>query len=84
MNWIEVFNLNSFCNTTRINLNYGEKFKGKLRTKFPEIFSEGLGKCKKVKVSFRLKENITPIFRPKRRVPFLCVKEIGVLSKTEL
>lgn len=38
--------------------------------KFPKIFCGGLGRCTKVKSTFKLKENVTPIFRPKGKVPF--------------
>ena len=48
MGWIDLLNkpINSFCYNIRINLNYGEKVK-ELKTKFPEIFYESLGRCKK-------------------------------------
>ena len=60
---------------------------------FPEVFSAGLGKCTKIKAKFELKENIRPIFRKKRNVPFAATEEINkeldrlvnmdVLSKVE-
>ena len=31
-------------------------------TKFPETFSEGLGKCTKAKTIFKIKEYVMPIF----------------------
>ena len=60
---------------------------------FPEIFSEGLDRCTKVKATLKIKENVTSIFKTKRKVPFaaeafICkkldrLKEIGVLTKTD-
>ena len=56
-----------------------------MKKKFLKIVSEGLGRCKKVKVSFPLKENVTLIFRPKRRAPFttenVISKELEDLEK---
>ena len=52
--------------------------------KFPEIFSEGLRRCTKAKVEFKIKENVTPIFRLKRKVPLEeldCLEQIGMLAK---
>ena len=37
-----------------------EKLKRELRANFPEIFSEGLVFCSKVKAKFELKEDATP------------------------
>ena len=63
-----------------------------LKEKFPEIFSEGLGFCSKVKAKFELKENVMPVFWPKRQVPYVSVETIdkelerleklGVIEKT--
>ena len=47
-----------------------EKFKTELKGKFREAFSEGLGICTKAKAKLEVKENATPVFRPKRSVPF--------------
>ena len=68
-----------------------EKFK-ELTIKFPEIFFENLARCTKAKVTFKIKENIMLIFRPKRKVPFAAEASInkeldhlqqkGVLTKT--
>ena len=46
-----------------------EKFKIELEIKFPEVFS-GLGTCTKAKAKFKMKENATPVFRPKRSRTF--------------
>ena len=45
-----------------------EKFKKELMIKFPEIFSEGFGTCTKAKATFKIKVDMTPILRSKRKV----------------
>ena len=60
---------------------------------FPVLFSAGLGKCTKIKAKFEQNENIRPIFRMGRNVPFAATKEMnkvldrlvnmGILSKAE-
>ena len=56
-----------------------KKLKKELKIKFPEIFSEGIGFCSKVKAKFEV------IFRRKRPVPNASVeiihKELGRLEK---
>ena len=76
-------------------MHYGRSWKIKMELKgsFPEVFSAGLGKCTKIKAKFELKENIRPIFRRKRNLPFAATEKInkgqdrlvnmGILSKVE-
>ena len=45
--------------------------------KFPETASEGLGRCTKAKATFKIKENVMPIFRPKRKVLFAAEMSIN-------
>ena len=62
-----------------------------LKTKFPRVFSEGLGLCTKTEVKFELKENVKPVFRTKRKAPFSALdsineklerlEKIGIISK---
>ena len=73
--------MNSFCNRvhgvedkTAIK---AEKFIHKLKEEFPRVFSEGLGLCTKTEVKFELKEGATPIFKPKRNVPFSSLEKIN-------
>ena len=58
--------------------------KKELKMKFLEIFS-GLGFRSIVKAKFEVKENVMPVFRPKRPVPYASVeiiyKELGRLEK---
>ena len=59
--------------------------------KFPEIFSEGLKRCIKAKAIFKIKENVTPIFRSKSTFAAEAyitkelerLEQIGVLTKTD-
>ena len=47
-----------------------------LKGSFPEVFSDGLGKCTKIKAKFELKENTRPMFRKKWNLPFAATEEI--------
>ena len=96
--WFRKFNLwdqpiNTFCQTVECIAAEAEKIKMELKVSFPEVFSAGLGKCIKIKAKFILKENIRPIFRKKRNLPFASTEELnkelrrlvnmGILSKVE-
>ena len=93
MDWIESFHflnqqIHSFCYNVSIN-SVEKNFK--LKIKFPEIFPEGLGRSSKVKATFKIKGNVSPILRPKRKVPFAAeatinkeldhLEEIGMYPK---
>lgn len=87
--------INSFCN--RIDVSPAGKNKNKdnlikdLKTEFPRVFSGGLGNCTKTEVKFEVKENVKPVFKPKRKVPYAALEtvnqelqrleEMGVISK---
>lgn len=45
-------------------------------SKFPKLFTAGLGKCNRMKASLTLKPGTKPIFRKKRPVPFAAAHEI--------
>ena len=98
--WIVLFNLwelpiNSFCNKINVsNKNrVTEVFVKKLKIKFPEVFSEGMGTCKKTEAKFEMKENVRPVFKQKRNVPFGVLEPIdrelerleklGVISRVD-
>ena len=79
--WIEEFDLfnvpiNTFCNKIDGTTTSSDKLKKGLKIKFPEIFSEGIGFCSKVKAKFEVKENVMPVFRSKRQVPYASVEII--------
>ena len=97
MDWMEEFNLfnvpvNTFCYKID-GTTSSDKLKKELKIKFLEIFSEGLGFCSKVKAKFEVKENVMPVFQPKRPVPYVLVKiidkelerleKLGIIEKTD-
>ena len=62
-----------------------DKLKKELKMKSAETFSEGLRFFSKVKAKFEVKENVMPVFRPKRPLPYASIeiidKELGRLEK---
>ena len=97
-NWMEKFKLynmpiNLFCKIPESLTNETYKFKKKLKAKFPEVFSGGLGRCNKMFAKFELQEKVIPVFTRKRNVPFASLIQIsdeldrlesmGVLSKVK-
>ena len=88
--WMEEFDLfnfpiNTFCNKIDGTTTSSDKLKKELKIRLLEIFSEGLGFCSTVKVKFKVKENVMPVFRLKRPVTYASVeifdKELGRLEK---
>ena len=55
-----------------------EKFKKCLKNKFPDVFSEGLGKFLKIKATFELKDNVVLVFKLKRSVLFVALESINL------
>ena len=70
-----------------------EKLKREHKQKFPEVFSGSLGKCKKIKVQFQVKDNAQPHIKKMRNVLFAALERINeeldrleradILSKTD-
>ena len=88
--WMEEFDLlnvpiNTFCYKIDGTMTNSDKLKKELKIKFPEIFSEELGFCSKVKAKFDVKENIMLVFCSRRTVPYASVeiidKELERLEK---
>ena len=84
--WIVLFDLwqliiNSYCNRVDVSSKSKNKVTEKLvedlKNCFPPVFSEGLGKCVKTKVKFELKENVKPVFKPNRKVPFAALQPVN-------
>ena len=44
-----------------------ENFVNKLKSEFNKVFADELGYCMKTEVRFKLKDNIKPVFKPKRK-----------------
>ena len=55
-----------------------ENFVNKLKSEFNEVFVDELGCCMKTEVRFNLKDNVKPVFKPKRKVPF---SSLGTIDK---
>ena len=82
LDWIEEFDLfnvpiNTFCNKIDGTTTSSDKLRKERKIKFPEIFSEGLRFCSKVKAKFEVKENVLPVFQLKRAVPYVSIEIIG-------
>ena len=87
IDWIVLFDLweltiNSFCNSISVsekkNSKQNEDFLTVLKSEFPRVFSEGLGVYTKTEVNFELKQNVKPVFKPKRNVPFSSKEDIEI------
>ena len=48
----------------------------KLKSEFIKVFADELGYCTKTEVRFELKDNVKPVFKPKRKVPFSSLETI--------
>ena len=74
-----MFPINSFCNKINVSSfknRVTENMIKDLKIKFPRVFSERLGICKKTVAKFEVKENAKPIFKRKRNVPFGALEQI--------
>ena len=96
--WMHEFNLwdlpiSTFCRKAESCLSAAENLISKLKKEFAEVFTPGLGKCKKIAAELKLKQNMLPVFIRKRNMPFVFLDKInqeldrlenvGILSKTE-
>ena len=65
-----------------------ENFVNKLKSEFNKVFADELGCCTKTEVRFELKDNVKPVFKPKRKVLFSSSetidKELGRLEENEV
>ena len=41
------------------------------------FFEDKLGRCTKIEAKFKLQDNVTPVFKKKRNVPFASMQKIG-------
>lgn len=55
-----------------------------IKIKYPAVFQDSLGLCKKFQVELQIKDGCIPIFRPKRPVAFAAVESSNVYSTKEL
>ncbi|XP_062713844.1 uncharacterized protein K02A2.6-like [Aedes albopictus] len=61
--------INAFCKLVSSEAE-SEAYANALKAKFPAVFQEGLGLCTKTKVHLFLQPGVTPVFKPRRPVPF--------------
>ncbi|XP_011698848.1 PREDICTED: uncharacterized protein K02A2.6-like [Wasmannia auropunctata] len=79
------------CN--KIVTNSEHDIVAEVKRKFPQLFSDGLGKCTKTKISLTLKQGAKPVFRKARLVPFAAapviaaeierLRHLGVISPVD-
>ena len=68
--WMQQFNLwdqpiNTFCQKIESLMTESEKLKKELKETFPEVFSIGFGRCKKMSAKFELKETFNQYLKKK-------------------
>ncbi|KAA3677466.1 uncharacterized protein DEA37_0014526 [Paragonimus westermani] len=83
--------LSTFCDVAKISSKLYSDFVQQLPDKFPDVFTNNLGKCTKGKAQLFIEPGSRPVFCPKRPVPYSTtaaleaeldrLEAIGVLSK---
>lgn len=54
----------------------GWKFKEKIEKGFLDVLSDELVWCSKDKATLKVKKEMTPVFKPKRNVPFAILNKV--------
>ncbi|CAH8515513.1 unnamed protein product [Schistosoma bovis] len=62
--------INHICSAVRTSKPVEKDLKSVVLERHSQVFTEELGECKKVKALLILKPGVTPVFRPKRPVPY--------------
>lgn len=80
IDWINQFDLwnvplNTVCNSVRKNAA-DDELTSEVKSTFPALFSEGLGRCSKVKASLALKPDAKAIFRRARPIAFAAAPKV--------
>ena len=68
---------NETLNRKFINIKLINRMQLDMGSKFPDMFSEGLGKCSKIKATFQFIDNAVPVFKPKHIVFFAALESIS-------
>lgn len=89
IDWITKFGLwdiplNSICNVMSLSendmslsvTNINIQSVSQLQKKFPDIFDNSLGLCKKMKVELHVSQETKPVFRPKRPVAYAALTQV--------
>lgn len=53
-----------------------ENLKVELKKCFPDVLSDELSRCSKIKGEFQVKKGLMPVFKPKRSVPFAALDQV--------
>ncbi|XP_035896952.1 uncharacterized protein K02A2.6-like [Anopheles stephensi] len=64
--------LSSICRRVHV----GDVSCGTLSTSYPELFADRLGRCTKTQVKLQLKDDASPVFRPKRPVAYAMLQPV--------
>ena len=62
--------ISSFCNKIKEYKDDPQIIKEEIKKTFPEVFSEGLGRCTKMTAKIKLKKNAQAVFRKKMKYSF--------------
>ena len=79
--WVQKFELwdlpiSYFCKKVDNITVEAEKLKKDQKKLFPNVFLDKLGRCTKMEAKFKLQDNVTPVFKKKRNVPFASLQKI--------
>ncbi|PIC15867.1 hypothetical protein B9Z55_022683 [Caenorhabditis nigoni] len=79
LDWIEkssemAYHLDRMVNA--VSQTKTESIQSELREKFPEVFKEGLGRCTKEKAVLTVKKDASPVYKPKRKVPYAALEVV--------
>ena len=85
--WIQKFELwdtpiSDFCQKVDNLTAEAEKLKKDLKELFPNVFLDRLGCCTKMEAKFKLQDNVTPVFKKKRNIPFASMQKIVNTGQT--
>ena len=59
----------------KYNVQFGKSQIGTQRS--PQVFSDSLGKCSKLKAKLKVKDGAQPVFKKKQNVPFAALEQIN-------
>ena len=80
--WIEKFNLwdcpmSTFYRKIESTTSNSVNLKKEPKQRFPQVFSDGLGKCPKLKAKLKVKDGAQLVFKKKRNVLFAAQEQIN-------
>ena len=69
--------MSTFCRKIESTTSNSVNLKKELKQRFPRGFSDGFGKCSKLKANLRVKDGAQSVFKKKRNVPFTALEQIN-------